>query len=179
MKGKTQNLKKYNAAYYFLVNNSISTVAELEERVNALSSQTGELLSKMNANTTRAKQLQDMINLGTNAQRLQPLIEEMNAIHWKGTRDKFRANHKADIDLYYTSKRVLKANHGVTKIDLPSWEKEQKSLRQQDEELSAQYKSIRKTLDQLLNVRRCVEATKKEIEREISAKSKDIQRYGI
>ncbi|MBR5110092.1 MAG: MobA/MobL family protein [Clostridia bacterium] len=169
-KAKTQNLKKYATAYNFLVNNNISTVAELEEQAKTLSSQLDALLAKMNANAARAKQLQDMINFGANVERLQPVIDEMNAIHWKGTRDKFRAKHQADVDLYYTSRRILKTTFGVTKIDVSAWEEEQKALQQQDENLSAKYKPIREMLDQMLNVKHCVEAAKRENERKMPKK---------
>ena len=57
-------------------------------------------------------------------------------------------------------KRVLKDTHGVKKIDIPAWQTEQKALRQQDEELSAQYKPIHEKVDQMLNVKHCLEIAK-------------------
>ncbi|MBQ9257130.1 MAG: hypothetical protein IJ181_08450, partial [Acidaminococcaceae bacterium] len=81
--------------------------------------------------------------------------------HWKGSREKFRAAHRQDIDLYYTSQRILKEKHGVKKIDIPAWKKKQAALRQKEEERVVQYKPLREKLDQMLNVKYCVETAKK------------------
>ncbi len=175
---KTQNLKKYNAAYNFLMNNNISTVQQLEERVSALSSQANELITRINANTARAKQLQEMININENAKRLQPLIDKMNTIHWKGTRDKFQASHRTDIDLYYTSKRILKDVHHVSKVDISKWEEEQEALYQQEEKLSAEYRPLREMLNQLLNVQHCIGVARSDDRKKNQEKKKDQPRLG-
>ena len=155
-KAKNQNLKKFVAAYNFLQENDLHTVEQLEERVHSLSKETDDLLARENANSARVKELQDMINFGTNVQRIQPIIDKMNASHWVGSREKFRAAHQGDIDLYYTSKRILKQNHGVTKVDIPAWQQEQDNLLEEEKVLSDQYKFLREKLNELLNVQHCV-----------------------
>ena len=165
-KAKNQNLKKFAAAYSFLQENDLHTVEQLEERVHSLSKETDDLLARVNANSARVKKLQDMINFGTNVERIQPLIDKMNAIHWKGSREKFRAAHQGEIDLYYTSKRILKQNHGVTNIDIPAWQQEQDALREEEKALSDEYKSLRGKLNELRNIQYCVEIAKNsELER--------------
>lgn len=156
-KAKNQNTKRFFAAYSFLQENDLHTVEQLEERVKNLSKETNDLLARVNANSARVKKLQDMIIFGTNVQRIQPLIDKMNAIHWKGSREKFRAAHQGEIDLYYTSKRILKQNHGVTKVDIPAWQQEQNTLREEEKALSGEYKSLREKLNKMLNVQHCVE----------------------
>lgn len=104
-----------------------------------------------------------MILFGENVQRIQPIIDEMNGIHWKGKRERFRSDHQEEFNLYYTSRRILKRNHGVTEIHISSWQKEQDALRQQQEEINNQYKKLRENLKQLRNVKHCVVAMKKEI----------------
>ena len=65
---------------------------------------------------------------------------------WKGRREKFRADHQQEIDLYYTSQRILKEKHGVKKIDIPAWKKEQAELRKKEEERATRYKFLREKL---------------------------------
>ena len=156
-KAKNQNTKRFFAAYSFLQENDLHTVEQLEERVQNLSKETNDLLARANGNSARVKKLQDMINFGTNVERIQPLIDKMNAIHWKGSREKFRAAHQGEIDLYYTSKRILKQNYGVTKVDIPAWQQEQNTLREEEKALSGEYKSLREKLNEMLNVQHCVE----------------------
>lgn len=124
------------------------------------------LLSRINALSVREKKLKDMILHGENVKRVQPLIDQMNAIHWKGKREKFRSAHQGEIDMYYISKRYLEQPHHVTEIMIPAWEKEQDRLRQEQEKLSVEYKTIRNTLNELLNVRYCVEYIMKKKEKE-------------
>ena len=160
-KAKNQNFKRFVAAYNFLQENDLHTVEQLEERVQNLSKETNDLLARVNANSARVKKLQDMINFGTNVQRIQPLIDKMNAIHWKGSREKFRAAHQGEIDLYYTSKRILKQNHGVTKVDIPAWQQEQDALREEEKALSDEYKTLRIKRQEMRNVQYCIELAKR------------------
>ena len=165
-KAKSQNFKKFVAAYNFLQENDLHTVDQLEERVQQFSTETNALLSRINALSVREKKLKDMILHGENVKRVQPLIDQMNAIHWKGKREKFRSAHQGEIDMYYISKRYLEQPHHVTEIMIPAWEKEQERLRQEQEKLSVEYKTIRNTLNELLNVRYCVEYIMKKKEKE-------------
>ena len=92
--------------------------------------------------------------------RFDVIIDKMNAIHWKGSREKFRAAHQDEIDLYYTSQRILKEKHSVKKIDIPAWKKEQAGLYQQTENINTQYKLLWKKLNQMLSVKYCVDVAK-------------------
>ena len=159
-KAKAGNLKKLAAAYSFLKANQIFTVEELERQTRELSAAVDDLVAQSKASTARFKQLDNMITFAEHIRRIQPIIDEMNAIHWKGRREKFRAAQQQEIDLYYTSQRILKEKHGVKKIDIPGWKKEQAVLHQKEEERTAQYKPLREKLDQMLNVKYCVETAR-------------------
>ena len=152
-KAKISNLKKFVDAFHFLKENQIFTVEELERQTHKLSAAVDDLVAQSKANTARIKQLDSMITFAEHINRIQPIIDEMNAIHWKGRREKFRAAHQQEIDLYYTSQRILKEKHGMKKIDIPAWKEEQATLQHKEEERSAQYKSLREKLDQMLNVK--------------------------
>ncbi|MBR4334097.1 MAG: plasmid mobilization system relaxase, partial [Clostridia bacterium] len=166
-KAKAGNLKKLAAAYSFLKANQIFTVEELERQTHELSAAVDDLVAQSKASTARIKQLDSMITFAEHIRRIQPIIDEMNAIHWKGRREKFQAAHQSDIDLYYTSQRILKEKHGVKKIDISGWKKEQAALRHEEEERSAQYKPLREKLDLMLNVKYCVDEAKRRINKEL------------
>ena len=159
-KAKAGNLKKFAAAYYILEENQIYTLDELEHKSRELSASANALLEKSNANASRIKQLENMITFAEHIHRIQPVIDEMDGIHWKGSREKFRAAHQDEIDLYYTSQRILKEKHSVKKIDIPAWKKEQAGLYQQTENINTQYKLLWKKLNQMLSVKYCVDVAK-------------------
>ena len=93
-KAKAGNLKKLAAAYSFLKANQIFTVEELERQTHELSAAVDDLVAQSKANTARIKQLENMITFAEHIRRIQPIIDEMNAIHWKGRREKYRAAHQ-------------------------------------------------------------------------------------
>ena len=175
-KAKNQNTKRFFAAYSFLQENDLHTMDQLEEQVRNLSKETNDLLARVNANSARVKKLQEMIIFGTNMERIQPLIDKMNAIHWKGSREKFRAAHQGEIDLYYTSKRILKQNHGLTKVDIPAWQQEQDVLREEEKVLSDEYKSLRGKLNEMRSVQYCVETAQKNESRKMQKRNRELQR---
>ena len=169
-KAKNQNFKRFVAAYNFLQENDLHTMEQLEERLHQLSIETDTLLSRINANSAREKKLKEMILHGENAKHIQPLIDQMNAIHWKGKREKFRAVHQGEIDLYYASKHYLEQHHHVTEPMIPDWEKELEQLQQEHKRLYDEYKPLRETLNEILNVKYCVDhVTKKGKEQTILA----------
>ena len=159
-KAKAGNLKKLAAAYSFLKANQIFTLEELERQTHELSAAVNDLATQSKANAARIKQLDSMITFAEHIRRIQPIIDEMNAIHWKGRREKYQAAHQSDIDLYYTSQRILKEKYGVKKIDIPGWKKEQADLQHEEEERSVQYKPLREKLDQMMDVKYCLEIVK-------------------
>ena len=161
-KAKIGNLKKFVDAFHFLKENQIFTVEELERQTHELSAAVDALVAQSKASTSRIKQLDNMITFAEHIRRIQPVIDEMNGIHWKGRREKFRADHQDEIDLYYTSQRILKEKHGVKKIDIPGWKKKQANLRQEEAVRAAQYDPLREKLNQMLNVKYCVDTASRE-----------------
>ena len=172
-KAKIGNLKKFVDAFHFLKENQIFTVEELERQTHELSAAVDALVAQSKASTTQIKQLDNMITFAEHIRRIQPVIDEMNGIHWKGRREKFRADHQDEIDLYYTFQRILKEKHGVKKIDIPGWKKEQATLRQEEAVRAAQYDPLREKLNQMLNVKHCIEEAKHEERKKQQSRKKD------
>ena len=172
-KAKIGNFKKFVDAFHFLKENQIFSVEDLERKTHELSAAVNDLVAQSKTNTARIKQLDNMITFGEHIRRIQPIIDEMNAIHWKGSREKFRAAHQNDINLYYTSQRILKEQHGVKKIDIRSWKKEQADLQQKEVIRTAQYDSLREKLDQMLNVKHCIEEAKHEERKKQQTRKKE------
>ena len=52
----------------------------------------------------------------------------------------------------------------MKKIDIPGWKKEQANLRQEEAVRAAQYDPLREKLNQMLNVKYCVDTASRERE---------------
>lgn len=59
-----------------------------EALTDSISSQADTILAKTRANTAQIKKLDEMIRFGKNILETQPIMDQMNAIHWKGRRER-------------------------------------------------------------------------------------------
>ena len=161
-KTKVGNLQRFVDAFHFLKENEVFTVKELDQQIHELFAAVDALVTQFKANTARIKQLDSMITFAEHIHHIQPIIDKMNSIYWKGSREKFRAAHEQEINLYYTSQHILKEKYNVKKIDIPAWKKEQTALRQEEAVRAAKYYPLRAKLNQMLNVKHCIEEVKHE-----------------
>jgi Tfp pilus assembly protein PilO len=105
-----------------------------------------------------------MIQLGETLLRTKPIVEEMNAIHWKGRREKFQAAHEADLRAFQAARRVLKERYGITRakgIPVQEWKKEKAQLTRDRERLYEQYEPLDEEMNRLLAVKHCAEIAMK------------------
>ena len=63
----------------------------------------------------------------------------------------------------------------MKKIDIPGWKKEQATLRQEETVRIVQYDSLREKLNQILNVKYCIEEVKHVERKEQQKRKKDQQ----
>ena len=83
----------------------------------------------------------------------------MNAIRWKGKREKFQSDHAAELRQFYMVRRKLKeAFRDNGELPVTEWQREYRRLCQEYEEEYAAYKPLRTDLMYLLNVKSCVDA---------------------
>ena len=118
----------------------------------------------MSASAQRVSDLDEMIRLGETLLQTKPIVEELNAIHWKGRREKFQAAHEADLRAFQAARRVLKERYGITGakgIAIQEWKKEKAQLTRERESLYGQYKPLDEELSRLLAVRHCAEIVMK------------------
>lgn len=118
----------------------------------------------MSASAQRVSDLDEMIRLGETFLRTKPIVEELNAIHWKGRREKFQAAHEADLRAFQAARRVLKERYGITGakgITIQEWKKEKAQLTRERESLYGQYKPLDEEMSRLLAVRHCAEIVMK------------------
>lgn len=59
------------------------------------------------------------------------------------------------------------------KIDISAWKKEQATLRQEEAVRATQYDSLREKLNQMLNVKHCIEEVKHENRKKRQSRKKD------
>lgn len=168
-KAKTQNLHKLVETFNFIKANNLRTMDDLEALTNNISDKADGILIQTRANSARIKALNEMIRFTKNIRENQPIIDHLNAIHWKGHREKFRNAHETEINLYQMSKRILKQNYGITDINsisLPTWEQEKAKLQAENNRLYSDYKPLKEKMKGIMDIKRQIETVHKEQERQ-------------
>ena len=107
----------------------------------------------------------EMIRFGKNILETQPVMDQMNAIHWKARREKFRSAHEREINLYQMSKRILKLKQGVTEIRLSAWQQEKAELEASNDKLYQEYKPLKEKTKGIMEIKRQIDAVEQAKER--------------
>ena len=156
-KAKIGNLKKFVAAMNYLEENKLYTLEDLAERIALQKSRVDSLKSTMDENAKRRKELADLLQQAENYARLKPVFDELNAIRWKGKKEKFKETHEGDLKLFYMARRKLKDHFTEDgKLPISAWRWEDAELEQKSSDAYAEFKPLRDDLDKLLQLRYCV-----------------------
>lgn len=127
-KAKVGNLKKLSAELNYLTERGISTVAELEQYSDKASAQNSALATAIRAKTSRIQELNDLLRHAGNYKKYKPLLDELNAIRFKGKREKFQAEHDNELTQFYMAKRILKDKFPTGSFKTADWRTEIDSL---------------------------------------------------
>ena len=101
----------------------------------------------------RMKELEELIRFAGEYKRLKPVYDEWNSLKFKNARDKYKADHEREINLFLLARRKLDDAAPDHKIPVRAWQKEL-------DELTASYaadaealKPIRAELKELYRIK--------------------------
>ncbi len=94
--------------------NDIETLEDLEVLLGGISNQSSGSKDRIGAVTQRVNDLDKMIRVGETFLRTKPIMDELNGIHWKSHREKYKAAREADPRACQAARRVLKDRYGIT-----------------------------------------------------------------
>ena len=177
-KAKIGNLKEMARAVNYLTEHNIATLEELKNFADALGNDVDTLRYSMKEKADRIKTLKDLLRYDASYQNLKPLFDEMNAIKWKGKREKFRADHTAELRQFYMARRKLKEQADIDgNYPVETWKQEIAKLEHQSKVEYERFKSLRENLMELLKVKNCVDAVIHRQEEELSRTREQNQAY--
>ena len=151
--GRTRNLQDLSKIVIYLLDNDIGTLDELLNKVKSLEDKVQALKNSMKDKSDRKKKLRNLLSADAAYQKLKPLFDEMNAIKWKGRREKFRAEHQQELRQFYAVRRLLKENSDAEgKYSTAAWKMELAKLDHERQAEYEQYKEINENYQHLLQV---------------------------
>ena len=96
---------------------------------------------------------------------LKPIHTQLNAIHRKGQREKFKAAHEGELRQFYMARRKLKDHFTPEgRLPLTKWKTEYGKLQQAYQEEYAKYKPIREDLMKLYQAKSAVDTARRQQE---------------
>jgi len=175
-KAKTLNLKQLSETVNFLTDNDLLTIEDLEGRVKAMEDKTNTLRTNMKAKSNRMKKLQELLDLAKSYNELKPVVDEMNAIKFKGRRKKFQEAHDSDLRRFQMVRRKLgKYVPSAGIISTTGWNKEMRQLREEYNAEYAEYKPINADLKKLWAIRQHISDAMRQQEQRHHTRSQNQQ----
>ena len=152
-KAKIGNLKEFSELVLILQERGIVTLADFDAYMQDFQQKSAAMTTALNARSARMKELGKLIRFAGEFQRLAPVYEEWNSIQFKKAREKFRAEHEREINLFLLAKRKLDAAAPDHKLPVKAWQKELDKLTAAYAEESEQLKPIRDELKELYRIK--------------------------
>lgn len=152
-KARIGNLKEFSHLILMLQERGIVTLADFESYMKDYQEKYASMTATLNAKSNRMKELNELIRFAGEFKRLAPTYEEWNSIHFKKARDKYKAEHEREINLFLLAKRKLDAAAPDHKLPLRAWQKELDKLTAEYGDESETLKPIREELKHLYSIK--------------------------
>ena len=171
-KAKLGNLKSYSAAVNYLHANNVSTLSDLESRLNGYAETASSLKSSLADKEQRIKKLDRLVQLAGFYREGKPVYGKLNEIKWKKKREEYAAQHERTLDLFYMARRELKLYLADgNKVPIKSWQEEKVALEQEYAVERQQLSAIQQDLKSIRQIHYAIESIRHEQERAEQAKS--------
>ena len=153
-----------NALFNYLMENGIHDLDTLEARVDALRNSSDALKTKMDSHTARMKEIRKLPEYLGTYREMKPVYDGLQKIKFTRSKEKYKADHAAELKQFYEARRKLSAEFPDGKFDRQRLDAEYARLEQEHEDTYAQFKSIRADSQQLWKIKFYVDSVRKNLE---------------
>ena len=163
-KARINNLKEMNTLFNYLMENGIHDLDTLEARVDALRESSDVLKMRLDSQTARMKEIRKLPDHLATYHKMKPVYDGLQKIKFTRSREKYKADHAAELKQFYEARRKLSVEFLDGKFDQHRLDAEYVRLEQEHEETYAQFKSIRADSQQLWKIKFHVDSARKNLE---------------
>ena len=153
-----------NALFNYLMEHGIHDLDTLEDLVNTLRESSDALKETLDSQTARMKEIRKLPDYLATYHEMKPVYDGLQKIKFTRAKEKYKADHAAELKQFYEARRKLSAEFPDGKFDRHALEEEYARLEQEHEETYAQFKSIRADSQQLWKIKSCVDSAHKNLE---------------
>ena len=148
------DLKRFVKAIYYLKDNKLKTIADLQEKISSLQSQNKKISQDIKAKTTRIESLNKCFVYADIIKDNKQVFEEWN--NKSLFKDSFYNSHKEQIDKYKRARAILEKITGSSAIKSKDWQKEIQSLEDEITKLNNQSQSIKEEYESINHIKYAV-----------------------
>ncbi len=160
-RAKINNLKEYSELCQYLLDHNIHNIETLETHVGDLRTTTDSLKKKLDAQTAEMKMLRKIPEYYETHEQLKPIFDGLQKIKFTKAREKYKADHAADLKRFYEARRIISQKFPDGKFDRKALEAEYAALEQQHDATYTQFKAIRAESQTLWKIKSHIDTARK------------------
>lgn len=148
------DLKRFVKAIYYLKDNNLKTIADLQEKISSLQSQNKKINQDIKAKTTRIESLNKCFIYADIIKNNEQVFEE-----WKSKslfKDSFYNSNKEQIDKYKRARAIIEKITGSSAIKSKDWQKEIENLEDEITKLNDNSQSIKEEYESINHIKYAV-----------------------
>ena len=148
------DLRRFSKAIYYLRDNKLQTIADLQEKIGTLQSENKDIHQEVKVKSKRIENLNKCFTYAD-------IIKDNKATYdeWNNKtlfKDSFYNSHKEEIDKYKRARAILEKITGSSAIKSKDWQKEMKSLEDEITKLNKQSQAIKEEYENINHIKYAV-----------------------
>lgn len=165
-KARAANLKEFNEIFKFLQEHGITDVESLEAFISERHSIADEKKTRLDIQTAEMKDLQKLPDAWDTYKRLKPVADKVRSIKFTKAKEKYKAEHKAELNQFYAANRLLTKYCPDGKYNSKAIQTQYAELEQQHDADYAAFKDFREETQMLWKIKSHIDAALKNREKE-------------
>lgn len=162
-KAKANNLKELSEIITFLQEHGITDVESLEAFISERRSIVDEKKTQLDIQTTEMKDLQKLPDAWDTYKRLKPVADKVLSIKFTKAKEKYKAEHKAELNQFYATNRLLTKYFPDGKYNSKAIQARYAELEQQHDADYTAFKDLREETQVLWKIKSHIDAARKEL----------------
>ena len=148
------DLRRFSKAIYYLRDNKLQTIADLQEKIGTLQSENKNIHQEVKVKSKRIENLNKCFTYAD-------IIKDNKATYdeWNNKtlfKDSFYNSHKEEIDKYKRARAILEKITGSSAIKSKDWQKEMKSLEDEITKLNKHSQAIKEEYENIDHIKYAV-----------------------
>ena len=119
---------------------------------------------KLDSQPARMKEIRKLPLYLSTYREMKPVYDGLQKIKFTHSKEKYKADHAAELKQFYEARRKLSAEFPDGKFDHHKLDTEYAKLEKEHEDTYAQFKSIREDSQQLWKIKSHIDSVRKDIE---------------